>query len=49
MLEEYAKLLLTFGKDRLPALSGLAARVARETGDTYVAGFWRQDLVLGLL
>lgn len=49
VLEEYAKLALTFSKDRLPALSGLASKVARQTGDTYLAGLWQQDLLLGLL
>jgi hypothetical protein len=41
VLEEYARLSLTFGKDRLPALSGLATRVIMETGDTYIAGLWK--------
>jgi len=49
VLEEYNGLALTFGNDRLPALSGLAARVVKETGDTYLAGLWRKDLALGLL
>jgi hypothetical protein len=49
VLEEYARLSLTFGKDRLPALSGLATRVIMETGDTYIAGLWKKDLALGLL
>lgn len=49
VLEEYSGLALTFEKDRLPALSGLAARVAKTTGDTYLAGLWANELALGLL
>ncbi|MCJ1245679.1 hypothetical protein MMC30_002883 [Trapelia coarctata] len=49
VLDEYNGLALTFGKDKLPALSGLAARVMRVTGDTYLAGLWAKDLALGLL
>ena len=49
VLQEYSGLALTFGKDRLPALSGLAARVVRGTGDTYLTGLWVKDLALGLL
>lgn len=49
VLEEYNRLSLTFDKDRLPALSGLATKVARQTGGTYLAGIWKEDLWLGLL
>jgi hypothetical protein len=49
IIEEYSRLSLTFGIDRLPALSGLATKVARRTGDTYLAGLWKEDLCLALL
>jgi hypothetical protein len=39
---------LTYKKDRLPAISGLAAEVVRVTGDTYLAGIWERDLLAGL-
>ena len=40
---------LTFPQDKLPAISGFAHEVARTLGDCYLAGLWRNDLVLGLL
>jgi hypothetical protein len=44
----YAQLKLTKESDRLPALSGLAGLVAQKTGDVYLAGLWRKDLIRGL-
>ncbi|TVY87515.1 hypothetical protein LAWI1_G005673 [Lachnellula willkommii] len=42
---EYCKLKLTKQIDRLPALSGLASRVARRLPSSeYLAGLWSQDL-----
>ncbi|KEY64209.1 hypothetical protein S7711_03498 [Stachybotrys chartarum IBT 7711] len=42
----YSQLDLTFGKDVLPALSGLAKVCAAvRPGDTYLAGLWRGGLV----
>ncbi|PVH68516.1 HET-domain-containing protein [Cadophora sp. DSE1049] len=49
VLEEYSQLSITFGMDKLPALSGIATKVAQQTGDTYLAGLWKEDLCLGLL
>jgi hypothetical protein len=49
VLEEYTKLSITFGADKLPALSGIASKVANRTGDVYLAGLWKNDLCLGLL
>jgi hypothetical protein len=40
---------LTYIRDTLPALSGLARRFAEATGDRYLAGLWESDLVHGLL
>ena len=48
MIHTYSNLCLTYGNDRLPALSGIAARFATKLGDEYIAGVWRKDLVFGL-
>jgi hypothetical protein len=39
MVELYSPLQLTFSKDKLPAISGLAQRFAK-SGDQYLAGLW---------
>ena len=46
---EYSWKELTFHKDVLPALSGLASLVHTATGDQYLAGIWRCDLPAALL
>ncbi|OBT80157.1 hypothetical protein VF21_00677 [Pseudogymnoascus sp. 05NY08] len=40
----YSAANLTFGKDKLPALSGIARLGHNETGDLYLAGLWRDKL-----
>jgi hypothetical protein len=45
----YAYRYLTFARDRLPAVSGIARRVAGRLHQSYVAGLWSDDLVVGLL
>lgn len=40
----YSAANLTFGKDKLPALSGVARLVFEETGDEYLAGLWKAQL-----
>jgi hypothetical protein len=49
ILQDYTKRELTKGSDKLPALSGLARIVEGQTGDTYVAGLWRSNLLEGML
>ncbi len=44
----YSSRQLTNPADVLPALSGLADEFHRATGDTYVAGLWKMDLIQGL-
>lgn len=47
---EYSNGNLTFEKDKLVAISGVAASLARLVGnDTYFAGSWKSDLPLYLL
>jgi hypothetical protein len=44
----YSDSQLTFEKDRLPAISGLASLYAEALGDQYLAGMWREDLHISL-
>lgn len=46
---DYAPRQLTFARDRLPAISGLAKPVFEGTGDQYLAGLWAKDLHVGLI
>lgn len=39
---------MTESSDKLPALSGLAARYQKETNDIYCAGLWKANLLKGL-
>lgn len=48
IIENYSCRALTNATDTLPALSGLANEFHRATGDTYVAGLWKGDLLRGL-
>lgn len=47
-VREYCHRLLTYEEDRLPAVSALAAVFDEETGGTYIAGLWAQDIPNGL-
>lgn len=49
LVSQYSRRLLTFGDDKLPAISGLAREFASCREDLYVAGLWRGDLPVGLL
>jgi hypothetical protein len=50
IVREYSRRKLTFAQDKLPALAGVASKLAEKTGYTYVAGLWLEDLVpTGLL
>jgi len=47
---DYTQLQLSYGTDKLPALSGCAKDFARHLpGDTYLAGLWRNNFAEGLL
>ena len=46
-VENYSTRELSFKTDRLPAISAVASVIAEATGDDYLAGLWRKDL-LGL-
>ena len=48
--EAFSARKLTFAKDKLPALSGLASFLSpTRPGDTYLAGLWRNDMPQNLL
>ena len=48
--EQYSRRNLTFGKDKLPALSGLAQNFAEEQSlEGYAAGLWKDDMPSALL
>ena len=47
-VENYSRRELTVKTDRLPAISAVASIIADATGDRYLAGLWRNDLLAGL-
>jgi hypothetical protein len=49
IVDLYCRRILTRPSDKLPALSNLAAAIAEQTSDTYIAGLWRSHLVEGLI
>lgn len=49
IISEYSRRNITFMRDRLPALAGLAACYRQITGYTYLAGLWLEDMPKSLL
>lgn len=49
LVEEYTRREITYEKDRLPALAGLASRYRQATGHTYLAGLWLEEMPRSLL
>lgn len=49
VVNEYSQREVSYEKDRLPALAGLAARFARARGHTYLAGLWLEEMPRSLL
>lgn len=49
ILSTYSKRELTKRSDKLPDLTGLARLIQKQTGNEYVAGLWRSDMVKGML
>jgi len=47
VVEEYTRCELTVPSDKLPALSGCAARFGSLLADEYIAGLWTGDVILG--
>ncbi|KAF2176894.1 HET-domain-containing protein, partial [Zopfia rhizophila CBS 207.26] len=48
IVNEYGSRYFTNREDKLPALSGIAERLADAVNDRYVAGLWEKDLFFGL-
>ena len=48
-VKTYSSRRLSCETDRLPAISALASAVFADTGDEYLAGLWRSDLVAQLM
>lgn len=48
-LSVYSARTLTYLLDRLPAISGIAEKIAVATGDRYYAGIFEKDILYGLL
>lgn len=46
---QYSYRRLRYASDKLPALSGVAAQIQAGSGDYYLAGLWKGDVVGGLL
>ncbi|KAK4898940.1 hypothetical protein LTR27_003671 [Elasticomyces elasticus] len=49
VVQMYMRCKLTYGQDKLPALSGIARRFSQLVDDDYLAGLWRSDIRYGLL
>jgi len=49
IITTYSKRNITFSKDRLPALAGIAAELQAHWNDKYVAGLWQKCLLRHLL
>lgn len=49
VIRDYSRRKLTFGKDKLIAISGVAKWLQKRTGDEYICGHWRNCLELQLL
>jgi len=48
-VENYSRRCLTYGSDKLPAISGYAHAMHEVFKGRYLAGIWKQDLLVGLL
>ncbi|KAH6962719.1 heterokaryon incompatibility protein-domain-containing protein [Fusarium avenaceum] len=48
IVEQYSSCNLTFGRDKLVAISAIAQLVQKKTPDGYVAGMWQSDLAAEL-
>jgi hypothetical protein len=49
IVHHYTRRNLTYGSDKLVAMSGMAQWVHHQTGDQYLAGLWKNSLKLQLL
>lgn len=48
LITNYSKRELTYGSDKPNAIAGLVDMFQKQTGYTYLAGLWQEDLAVGL-
>lgn len=48
VVKQYTSRSLSFDTDKLPAIAGLARRLAPYIQSRYIAGLWEQDILVGL-
>ncbi len=48
-IQDYSFRKLTFTKDKLPAISAIAAQLSKVNGQEYLAGLWKKNLLWDLL
>ncbi|KAJ3531719.1 hypothetical protein NM208_g8757 [Fusarium decemcellulare] len=49
LVESYSRRQLSFETDKLPAIAGMARWLQQETGETYLAGLWKEHTCQDLL
>lgn len=49
IVKSYTSRQLTFASDKLPAVSGIASLMPQASNDKYLAGLWRNNLIIDLL
>jgi hypothetical protein len=49
MVKQYTQKALSYETDKISALSGLASIIEEKSGETFLAGLWRNDIRKGLL
>lgn len=49
IVSSYSWLAMTYGKDKLQAISGMARQMNRALNDTYIAGLWKSSLITDML
>jgi hypothetical protein len=49
IVNEFTARSISFNEDKFPAISGVAKEVQRNSGHTYKAGLWLEDIHMGLL
>ncbi|CEI68221.1 unnamed protein product [Fusarium venenatum] len=49
LVESYSRRQLSFETDKLPAIAGMARWLQQQTGETYLAGLWKEHICQDLL
>lgn len=48
-LEDYTRRKMTFDRDKITAIGGIASVISQRTGDTLISGLWENDVLRSLL